>query len=92
MTWSPGLHALDPRADVDHHPGPLVPEDGGEEPLRIGPGEGELVGVADPGRADLHQDLAGPRAVELQRLQGQRGARLVGDGGTSFHGYPPSAR
>ena len=86
-----GTHALDPRADIDHHPGPLVSEDGGEEPLRIRAGEGELVGVADPGRADLHENLAGPGAVELQRLQRERGARLVGDGGTSFHGYPPSA-
>ena len=80
------LDALHSVADVDHHPGALVAEDGGEEPFGIGPGKGELVGVADPGRADLHQDLAGPRAVELQRLQCQRGARLVGDGGTSFHG------
>ena len=86
-----GADALDPRADVDHHPRPLVPEHGGKEPFRIGPGEGELVGVADPGRADLHQDLTGSRAVELERLQGQRGTRLVGDGGTSFHNYPPSA-
>ena len=80
-----------PGPDLDHHPRPLVPEHGGEDPFRVGPGQGELVGVADPGGADLHQHLARPRAVELQRLHGQRGARLMGDGGASFHGYPPSA-
>ena len=87
----PRPDALDPGADLDHHPRALVPEHGGEDPFRVGPGQGELVGVADPGRADLHQDLARPRAVELQGLQGQRVASLVGDGGASFLGYPPSA-
>ena len=64
MTWSP-FFAGHARPDVDDDAGALMAEDGGEQPFGIGAGERELVGVADAGRLDLDQYLAGFRPVEL---------------------------
>ena len=59
------LHALHARADLDDDAGALVPEDRREQPFRIGAREGVFVGVADAGRLDLDQNLAGLRPLEI---------------------------
>src|SRR5690606_7007974 len=73
------------RADLDHHAGALVAENRREEPLRIGAGERELVGVADAGRLDLDEHLEGLRPLELDGGDLERLSRLEGDGGTDIH-------
>ena len=46
----------------------------------------ELVGVADAGGRVLHQHVrAGARALRVDGLDGQRGARPVSHGSTNFH-------
>ena len=65
------------RSGLDHQPGALMAHDRGEQPFRIGAGEGELVGMADAGGLHLNHHLARFRAVELNRFYGQRLARLV---------------
>jgi hypothetical protein len=42
--------------------------------------------VTDAGRLDLDQHFAGARAVEVDRFDDERLARLVADGGTGLHG------
>ena len=74
-----------PRADLDDDAGALVAEDRREEALRIGARERELVGVADAGRLDLDQDLAGLRAFELDGLDRERLAGGEGNGGADVH-------
>ena len=65
-------------------------EDGGEQPFGIGAGERELVGVANAGRLDLDQYLAGFRPVELDLRDLQRLGLLKCDSGAGFHrGFPP---
>ena len=61
------LHRGHARPDLDHDAGALVAEDRPGRALRIGAGQRELVGVADPGRLDLDQHLAG-FAMEVLRL------------------------
>ena len=65
-------HARHATADLDHHPGALVPEDGGEQPLGILAREGEGIGMANAGGLDLDQHLAGPWAVEIYGLDAER--------------------
>ena len=83
----------DALADLDHHAGALMAQDGREGALRVGPREGELVGVADPGGLDLDHHLAGFRAVEVDLGDLQLLARLEGDRGACSHGFlPPVVR
>jgi len=63
-----------------------VAEDGREDALGIGTGEGELVGVANAGGLDLDQHLARLGTFQLNRLDGERLSRLVRDGGANVHG------
>ena len=72
--------------DVDHDSRALVAEDRGKEPLRIGAGQGEFVGVADAGRLDLDQDLAGARPIEIDLGHFERLSGGDGDGGAGLHG------
>ena len=72
-------------------PAPFVAEDRREQPLGIGARARELVGVADAGRLDLDQHLAGLRALELDLLDDQRLARLVRHGRACLHGSQGSA-
>lgn len=44
--------------DALHHPGALVAQNHGEDPLRIGATEGVGVGVADPCSHDLEIDTS----------------------------------
>ena len=74
------LHGGDAGADLDHHAGALMAQDGGEQPFGVGARAGEVVGMADAGGLDLDHDLAGLRAFEidlhdLQRLAGLKGRR-----------------
>ena len=52
-----------PATDIGDDAGTLMPEDRRKEPFGIGPRQGELVGVADPGRLDLDQNFLVFRAV-----------------------------
>ena len=56
------------RADLDDDARAFVAEDRRKQALGVVAGEREPVGVADPGRLDLDQDLAGARALEVDRL------------------------
>ena len=92
MTWSPTLSDGHARADLAHDARAFVAEDRGEQALRIGAGQRVGVGVADAGRLDLDQHLAGLRAFDIDGLDGERLARFPGDGGAGFHGRPPLLR
>ena len=80
------LHRRDARPDVDDDAGALMAEDRREQALRIGAGKGEVVGMADAGRLDLDQHLAGLRAIELNGHDFERLARLDSDCGANIHG------
>ena len=88
MTWSPFFTDGHAGADVDDDAGALVAEDRGKQPLGVGARQGELVGVADAGRLDLDQNLAGTRAFELDRGYLKRLAGAEGYGGANIHGGP----
>ena len=85
MTWSPTFSAGDARADLAHDAGALVAEDGREDALRVGARQREGVGVADAGRHDLDQHLAGLRAFDVDGLDGEGLAGFPGDRGAGFH-------
>ena len=78
------LHAGDAGPDLQHDAGAFMPEDGREQPLGIGARERELVGVADAGGLDLHQDLARLRSLELDVLDDERLACFVRDAARVF--------
>ena len=67
-----------PRPDIDDDAGALMAEDRRKQPLGIGPGQRVGVGMADAGRLDLDQHLAGFRPVEPHRLDRQRLSRPCG--------------
>jgi hypothetical protein len=85
MTWSL-FHGGYARADIDDDAGALMAEDRRKQPLGVGARQGEFVGVADAGRLDLDQHLAGARAVELDGGHFERLAGAEGDGGANIHG------
>ena len=60
-------------------------EDGGEQPFRVGARAGEFIGMAQAGRFDLDQHLAGLRAGELDGFDHQGFAGLVGHSGAYIH-------
>ena len=76
-------------SDIDDDPRPLVAEDRREEPLRIAPGQGELVGMADPGRLDLDQHLSVFGTVELNVLDLERLTGLESDSSACLHDLLP---
>ena len=79
-------------ADLDHHAGAFVAQNGGEEALGIQTGQGEGVGMAYPRRFDLNQDFPLSGAFDLDRLDGQGISCLVSDGGANLHGGLPRKR
>ncbi len=89
MTWSPFFTRGHAGPDVDDDARAFVPEDRRKEPFRIGARARELVGVADAGRLDLDQHLAGLRAVELHGLDDERRSCAMGNGGTDVHDELP---
>ena len=80
------LHRRHASPNVDHHAGALVAQNRREQALRIGTRKREVVGMADAGGLDLHQNLAGLRAFELNGHDLERLARLHGDCGANVHG------
>ncbi|GCA53576.1 hypothetical protein KGO5_06047 [Sinorhizobium sp. KGO-5] len=62
-------------------------EDRREQPLRIGPRQREIVGMADAGRLHLDQHLAGPRAFELDFGHDKGFSGLNGQSSASAHGF-----
>jgi len=81
------LHRGDAGTDIDHDSGALVTEDRREETFRIGAGQREFVGVANPGRLDLEEHLERLRALELHRHDLERLAR--GHRHRGFHIHLP---
>ena len=71
------LDRLHARPDLDHDARALVAEDRREQALGVGAGERVRVGVADAGRLDLDQHLAGLRPLELDGLDRERLPGLV---------------
>src|SRR5215831_5527314 len=67
-------------------------EDRRKEPLRIGPGQGKGIGMANPRRLDFDQNLAVLRPVELHGLDRQRVCGLLSNSGTSLHRHLPSIK
>src|SRR5262249_28858432 len=65
--------------------GAFVTEDAGEEAFRVRARARELVGMADAGRLQLHQDFAGLRPIQIQRDNFEWLAGREGDGCLSFH-------
>ena len=82
-------HARHALPDVDDDAGPLMAEDSGEQTLRIGAREGEIVGVANAGRLDLDQNLPVAGAFEIDLGHLDRLSSGDGDGGAGLHGRPP---
>ena len=82
------FHSGHAGTDIDDDAGALVAEDRRKQPLGVGAGQGELVGVADAGRLDLDQNLAGTRAFELDGGHFERFAGAEGYGGANIHGAP----
>src|SRR6185369_15846422 len=76
----------DAGAEVDDDAGPLMAEDRRKEPLGVGAGTGEFVGVADAGGFELDQHLARPRPIEANRLDRQRRAGAMRDCSTYVQG------
>ena len=77
-------------ADLAHDAGALMAEDRRELSFRIEARQRVGIGVADARRHHLDQNLAGLGPADLDGLDGQRLARLPGDGGTCLHGSSSS--
>ncbi|EPX84601.1 hypothetical protein ruthe_01960 [Rubellimicrobium thermophilum DSM 16684] len=85
MTWSPGFTDFTPGPTSTTTP-PLMAEDRGEQPFGIRARQGEFVGMADAGGADLHHHLAFAGALELYLHDLERAGGLQGHGGAGAHG------
>jgi len=57
----------DARSDFDDNAGTFMTKDRRKQPLRIRPGQRELVGVADARGLDFHKHLKGTRAFQIDR-------------------------
>lgn len=79
------LHRGDAGADIDDDAGAFMAENGREEAFRIGARQGEIIGVADTRRLDLHQHFAGLRAFQLHGHHFERFSCLNGNGGANVH-------
>ena len=80
------LHAGDAGADLADHARALMAEDRGEDSLAVEAVERVGVGVADAGRHDLDQHLAGLGAFEVELDDLERLLGGEGDGGAGLHG------
>jgi hypothetical protein len=61
-------------------------ENRGEQPLRVGAGQRELIGMTDAGGLDLDQHFALARPVKLDGGDFQRLSGSDGNGGANVHG------
>ena len=73
---APGIH---------HHAGALVTQDRREQPLGIGAGKREFIGVADAGRFYFNHYLALARAIELHGCDLERLSSGDSNGGANIH-------
>ncbi len=72
-------------ANVDHDARAFVAEDGGEQPFRIGAGQGVVIGMANAGGLQFDQHFARLRAFKVNIVDRQRRAGLPCDCGFGFH-------
>jgi hypothetical protein len=79
------LHARDSRSDIDDDTGTLVTQNGGEQAFGVGPGERELVGVANACRLDLDQNLPGLGTIKLDICDLERFGFLQCNSSAGFH-------
>ena len=85
-----GLQRFHAGAAFHHHARAFMAKDRGENPLGVGAGQGEFVGVANAGGLDLDQNLALFRVVKVHLHDFKRFASGNGNGGTGAHfGIPP---
>ena len=77
-----GLQRGDAFAHFNHNTRAFVAEDGGEQPLWVGTGAGEFVGVAQACGLDFHQNFTGLGAFEVHFHNFQGLAGFQRDGGT----------
>src|SRR5215208_2799488 len=80
-----GRQAGDPLARRLDHAGALVPQHGRRVAGRVGAAGGVEVGVADAARGQAHQNLTGPRSVELDVLDDERLGELLEYRGADLH-------
>ena len=85
-----GLHRRDAGAHLAHDAGAFVAEDRRENALRVGARQRVGVGVADAGRHDFDQHLAGLRALDVDGLDGERLVGFPGDCGAGLHMGSPN--
>ena len=78
-----------PGPDLADDPRAFVAEHAREQSLRVEPVERIGVGVADAGRHDLDQHLAGARAVEVELDDRERLLGGEGDAGAGLHKSVP---
>src|SRR5665213_2017025 len=86
-----GLDRGDAVADLAHDARAFMSENRREDAFRIGAGQRVGVGVANAGRLDLDQHLAGLRSFDVDGLDGERLAGLPGHRRAGFHGAVTSA-
>ena len=80
-----GLHRGDPGADLADDASTLVPQDRGENAFAVEAIQRVGVGMANAGRLDLHQHLAGLRSLQIKLHNLKRLLRLERDGGACLH-------
>lgn len=68
----------------DHGAGAFVTEDAGQRERQVAVA-GQAVGVADAGRGQPYQHLAGAGIVEFEGLQGERSVEFLDDRGRNTH-------
>ena len=82
-----GLHAGHACADLAYDARAFMAEHAGEDTLAVQAVQRIGVGVADAGRHDLDQDLAGLRAFQIKFDDFERLLRFKSDGGAGLHGF-----
>src|SRR6185437_6987195 len=84
------LQAGHAAADIDDNAGAFVAEDRGEEAFGVRARQRVLVGVADAGGLDLHENLAVARPIELDGFDAELLAGLAGDRCAYLHPSSPA--
>ena len=79
------LHRLDPSPHLPHHASTFMPQHGGENAFRVGPGKGVGIGVTNSCGFDLNQDFARFGAFQVQGFNGQWRSGLQSHCCTCFH-------
>src|SRR5262249_23523866 len=79
------LHRRHARTDLTNAPRSLVTEDGRKNPFAVETVQRIGIGVADAGRLDFDEDLAGPRAFQIKLDDFKRFLGFERDSGTCLH-------